>query len=48
VKIRDPNSDREWIGPDSFVKAMSQPCRRVVRINAPQMVALYPQNKSNW
>jgi hypothetical protein len=21
---------REWIGPDSFVKAMSQPCRRVI------------------
>jgi hypothetical protein len=32
---------REWIGPDSFVKAMGLPCRRVVRINAPATTPLY-------
>ena len=26
---------REWVGPDSFVKSMGLPCRRVVRINRP-------------
>jgi hypothetical protein len=26
---------REWYGPDSFVKAMGLPCRRVLAINAP-------------
>jgi hypothetical protein len=32
---------REWVGPDSFVKAMGMPCRRVLRINAPVGNALY-------
>jgi hypothetical protein len=32
---------REWVGPDSFVKSMGRPCRRVVRINAPASMALY-------
>jgi hypothetical protein len=32
---------REWVGPDSFVKAMGLPCRRVLRINAPATTALY-------
>jgi hypothetical protein len=31
----------QFVGPDSFVKAMTQPCRRVVRINAPQPQVLY-------
>jgi hypothetical protein len=32
---------RHWVGPDCFVKEMSQPCRRVVRINAPPTIPLY-------
>jgi hypothetical protein len=35
VMITDENTGakhRCWIGPDSFVKAMSQPCRRVILI----------------
>jgi hypothetical protein len=33
VMITDENTGqkiREWVGPDSFVKAMGQPCRRVI------------------
>jgi hypothetical protein len=33
VMVTDENTGqkiREWIGPDSFVKAMSAPCRRVI------------------
>jgi hypothetical protein len=33
VMITDENTgmkQRHWIGPDSFVKAMSAPCRRVI------------------
>jgi hypothetical protein len=44
VMVTDENTGmkiREWIGPDSFVKAMGRPCRRVVRINAPATTALY-------
>jgi hypothetical protein len=38
VMVTDENTGmkiREWVGPDSFVKSMGRPCRRVVRINAP-------------
>jgi hypothetical protein len=38
VMVTDENTGqkiREWVGPDSFVKAMGLPCRRVVRINRP-------------
>jgi hypothetical protein len=44
VLIVDENTGlktREWIGPDSFVKAMGLPCRRVLRINAPATTPLY-------
>jgi hypothetical protein len=44
VLVTDENTGfkvREWVGPDSFVKAMGRPCRRVVRINAPLTQALY-------
>jgi hypothetical protein len=45
----DPNTGqkiRTWIGPTSFVKEMSQPCRRVVRINAPAGTALYGADRA--
>jgi hypothetical protein len=44
VMVTDENTGmtfREWHGPDSFVKSMGRPCRRVVRINAPATTALY-------
>jgi hypothetical protein len=44
VLVTDENTGqqiREWIGPDSFVKEMGRPCRRVLRINAPATTALY-------
>ena len=44
VMVTDENTGmkiREWVGPDSFVKSMGRPCRRVVRINAPATRALY-------
>jgi hypothetical protein len=36
---------RHWVGPDSFVKSMGQPCRRVVRINAPASTPLYAADR---
>jgi hypothetical protein len=44
VLVTDENTGmkiREWVGPDSFVKSMGRPCRRVVWINAPASMALY-------
>jgi hypothetical protein len=36
----------EWIGPTSFVKAMTLPARRVVRINKPDVETLYNSAKA--
>jgi hypothetical protein len=44
----DPNTGakiRSWIGPTSFVKEMGQPCRRVVRINAPSSTPFYATDR---
>ena len=35
------------VGPDSFVKAMGLPARRVVRINAPRQGTLYTSNRAH-
>jgi hypothetical protein len=39
IEVRDPQTGRvqhrDWIGQESFVKAMSRPGRRVVRFMAP-------------
>jgi hypothetical protein len=48
VMVLDENSgqrQRHWAGPDSFVKSMGQPCRRVVRINAPASTPLYAADR---
>jgi hypothetical protein len=44
VMVTDENTGakiREWVGPESFVKSMGRPCRRVIAINAPAPSRLY-------
>ena len=54
VYTKDPNSSqviRNFVGPDSFVKAMGLPGRRVVKINAPEQRTLYSNRReaaSTW
>jgi hypothetical protein len=48
VMETDANTGRQirhWIGPDSFVKSMGLPCRRVVAITAPAGTVLYQADR---
>jgi hypothetical protein len=49
ISVVDENTgakQRHWIGPDSFVKSMGLPVRRVLRINVPPMSTLYSADRS--
>jgi hypothetical protein len=51
VMIVDENTgmkQRHWIGPDSFVKEMGQPCRRVTSIKAKDQILYQAAGMRQW